>query len=385
MNGANNQNSGVIWVTGYSASGKTTVGRKLEMKLRSAGLQTVFLDGDDLRSIFGNRWGYDRENRIELSKVYFRFSSHLAAQGLTVIIAAVSMYDEVRVWLKENVPNSIEVYLEVPEYERIKRDKSTKNIYRLNKDLTTMYDESKEPDIVIQNFGKMDPDTAAEEIKQYFQKKGLGRRANRGRNQHWDAFYDSEVAPIDSSLFAISVARTLPENCDLLEVGCGNGRDANYFDTLGHNVTAIDASDSAIKFCQKRYGNQSITFHSGTIGTLSAADSKKYSAIYSRFCIHAMTPIEENEFLNTATKLLLPKGKMYLECRSINDPLARKGEVISPTERISGHYRRFIVLDELVHSLERANLRVIEAIESKGLAIYKDEDPMVIRITAQLD
>ncbi|MEA3642831.1 MAG: adenylyl-sulfate kinase [Lamprobacter sp.] len=81
---------GVIWVTGYSASGKTTVARKLEFKLRQAGLRSVYLDGDDLRAIFGNHWGYAREERIELTRIYFRLCNHLAAQGLTVIIAAVA-------------------------------------------------------------------------------------------------------------------------------------------------------------------------------------------------------------------------------------------------------------------------------------------------------
>ncbi len=41
----------VIWIIGYSASGKTTVARKLAFKLRADGVRTVSLDGDDLRAI----------------------------------------------------------------------------------------------------------------------------------------------------------------------------------------------------------------------------------------------------------------------------------------------------------------------------------------------
>ncbi len=73
---------------------------------------------------------------------------------------------------------------------------------------------------------------------------------------------------------------------------------------------------------------------------------------------------------------------MYLECRSINDPLARLGEVISPTERIHGHYRRFIILAELRQRLEEAGFNVDQALESTGLALYHGEDPVVIRIRA---
>ena len=49
--------SGVIWITGFSSSGKTTVGRKAELLLRKKSVNTIFLDGDDLRSIFAGRWG----------------------------------------------------------------------------------------------------------------------------------------------------------------------------------------------------------------------------------------------------------------------------------------------------------------------------------------
>lgn len=67
---------------------------------------------------------------------------------------------------------------------------------------------------------------------------------------------------------------------------------------------------------------------------------------------------------------------------SINDPLAREGEVISPTERIHGHYRRFIVRDDLIQSLQTIGFSIDDAVESTGLAPYKNEDPVVIRIRA---
>jgi bifunctional enzyme CysN/CysC len=132
--------SGVIWVTGYSASGKTTVARKLAAGLNQRGIHAVFLDGDDLRAIFCRRWGYERQDRIELAKVYFRLCSHLASQGVTVIISAVAMYEEVRCWLKENVSNAFEVYLNVPESVRMERDRLTKKLYQKEKNnFSSMY------------------------------------------------------------------------------------------------------------------------------------------------------------------------------------------------------------------------------------------------------
>lgn len=61
--------NGVIWVTGFSSSGKTTVARKVCRILKDRNVSTIFLDGDDLRSIFSNSWGYDRKDR--LSRIAF--------------------------------------------------------------------------------------------------------------------------------------------------------------------------------------------------------------------------------------------------------------------------------------------------------------------------
>lgn len=371
--------SGVIWVTGYSASGKTTVGRKLEAKLRADGLKTVFLDGDDLRSIFGEKWGYQRENRIELAKVYFRLCSHLASQGLTVVIAAVAMYDEVRQWLKVNVPNSYEVFLDVPERYRIERDKKTKGIYSRIGDVSSLYDEPKNPDLTVPNYD-LSPDDAAEKIKAYFYSGDANRVADRGKGQHWDSFYKAPAAPLDASPFAQTVVECLAPARKLLEVGCGNGRDAAYFGRLGHDVTALDTSASAVSFCKQQYADLPINFVEGSATSLLPDNRATFSDIYSRFCIHAMTFDEQDAFLGACRELLVPGGTLHIECRSINDPLARKGEVISPTERIHGHYRRFIVREDLEAQLVSYGFDILEAIESNGLAKFGDEDPVVIRV-----
>ena len=60
-----------------------------------------------------------------------------------------------------------------------------------------------------------------------------------------------------------------------------------------------------------------------------------------------------------------------------------KGEVISSNERSEGHYRRFIDFNELKSRLIDAGFEIEESLESNGLAIYKDDDPVVIRIIAK--
>ena len=111
-------------------------------------------------------------------------------------------------------------------------------------------------------------------------------------------------------------------------------------------------------------------------------NKKKYDLIYSRFVVHAMSMDEELEMLKTSYQLLNKNGQFFIECRSINDPLSNTGEILSHTERIEGHYRRFIILDELKQRLIQVGFEIIEAIESSGLANLEEEDPVVIRVTA---
>ncbi|MEA1053004.1 adenylyl-sulfate kinase [Lamprobacter modestohalophilus] len=375
---------GVIWVTGYSASGKTTVARKLEFKLRQAGLRSVYLDGDDLRAIFGNHWGYAREQRIELTRIYFRLCSHLAAQGLTVVIAAIAMYDETRAWLKTNVPNAIEVFLDVPESERRQRDAQTKGIYARNQDLSTLYDAPSAPDMTIANHGETTPEQAAEQILTHYLSAGARRDADHGKRAYWEQYYATAAAPDEPSSFACVVAPRLTPACRLLEVGCGNGRDAAYFARQGHAVTAIDPAAAAIAASRVRYAHLQVRFMQGQIAELATELEGAFAVIYSRFVLHAMTLDEEGVFIAQARHWLQPNGRLYLECRSINDPLARKGDIISPTERLAGHYRRFIILDELCERLLQHGFRIEEAVEAKGLAQLGDDDPVVIRITASV-
>ena len=95
-----------------------------------------------------------------------------------------------------------------------------------------------------------------------------------------------------------------------------------------------------------------------------------------------MSMDEELEMLKTSYQLLNKNGQFFIECRSINDPLSNTGEILSHTERIEGHYRRFIILEELKQRLIQVGFEIIEAIESNGLANLEEEDPVVIRVKA---
>ena len=374
--------TGIIWITGYSGSGKTTVGRVVERELQRRQVRAIFLDGDDLRNIFAEKWGYVRSERIELAHVYFRLCSYLSSQGFTVVLAAVAMYEEVREWIRANSPNVLEIYLDVPEEERIRRDKLTKNVYSRLGSLNKLYDEPHAPNLRIAAYGDVSPDVAAHRIIDYFLSLGTEDHVNQGKTDHWEKFYSKHAGEQAPSPFARHVAEHLQGDESLLEVGCGNGRDATFFKRQGLKVTAIDASHAAIEVCRKLHGEDGIRFAAGKLGEDKLSLGREFDVIYSRFVLHAMTEAEQDRTLRAASEALRPGGRLFVECRSINDPMARLGEVISPTERIHGHYRRFIIFDDLVQRLQEIGFVIDDAVEKTGLAVYKDEDPMVIRVAA---
>lgn len=371
----------VVWISGFSASGKTTVGRHVEATLRQRGAPVIFLDGDDLRSIFAGRWGYSPDERTDLARVYFRLCSHLSSQGFTVVICAVAMYEDARRWLRENVPAALEVFLDVPEDERQRRDGATKKIYAQLQGDEPGYDLPEAPDVVVRNHGNVTPEEAAAQIVRALDDRPSERRADHGRSGHWEAFYANPQAPVEPSSFARAVSAVLDQPVRLLEIGCGNGRDAAFFAGEGHDVVAVDRSAVAIDTARATHGAERLEFRAGEISELNEDDGA-FGAIYSRFCLHAMTPPEEDEFLRHARRLLPPAGRLLIECRSINDPLARKGEVISKTERLHGHYRRFIVAGELRAKLDALGFAIVEFTETAGVAKLGDDDPVVLRVVA---
>jgi cytidine diphosphoramidate kinase len=121
----------VIWITGLSGAGKTTVGRLVHRMLEDRGQAAIFLDGDELRSLFPLGDRFDRDSRLQLALGYGKLCRLLASQGYAVVCATISMRCEVYAWNRDNLPGYVEVFLDVDEKTRRQRD--PKSYYALIK------------------------------------------------------------------------------------------------------------------------------------------------------------------------------------------------------------------------------------------------------------
>ena len=92
----------VIWLIGLSAAGKTSVGRILAQRLKARHANLVFLDGDVLREVWGDRLGHDVAGRRANAHRISHLCRVLDAEGIHVVAAVLSLFPEWQRWNREN-------------------------------------------------------------------------------------------------------------------------------------------------------------------------------------------------------------------------------------------------------------------------------------------
>ena len=205
--------------------------------------------------------------------------------------------------------------------------------------------------------------------------------------KYWTNYYATNQMPKEPSTFAQFILPKLKKNKQLIELGCGNGRDSIYFSKNGLNVHAVDQVKNEIDFLNKNFNEENITFIAEDFTSLENTNNKlikntKYDYIYSRFTFHSINEEKENNTLDWIENNLKKEGLFLLEARSIKDPMFKQGNTLSDTENFTTHYRRYMELEKILKKLELKNLKVIYKKEDKDLAVYKDDNPVVIRIIA---
>lgn len=203
--------------------------------------------------------------------------------------------------------------------------------------------------------------------------------------RYWNEYYNSKGTPaLLPSTFAKFVHESghLSEGDSLLDVGCGNGRDTFYFIRNGINAFGVDASSSAIE------GNRATANKLGcsnngfdVCDVMRKEDLEKYSdfdSLYARFFLHAIPKEGQKTFFHFLSNSSIKK--VFLELRTLNDPLFQKGEQLSNDEAFTDHYRRFLSLEHVLEEISLLPYEVIYQIEPTDLSPHGDDNPSLGRI-----
>jgi adenylylsulfate kinase len=111
----------VLWFTGLSGSGKSTIAVRVHEELKRRGVDVEYIDGDALREVFPNT-GFTRAEREEHLRRTGYMASRLAAHGVTVVASFVSPYRESRDFIRRHCRKFVEIYVATPLDECERRD-----------------------------------------------------------------------------------------------------------------------------------------------------------------------------------------------------------------------------------------------------------------------
>jgi adenylyl-sulfate kinase len=113
----------VVWLTGLSGAGKSTIAEGLAPRLRALGRRVEVLDGDAVREHLSKGLGFSRDDR-DTNVARIAWVAHLLARnGVVVIVSAISPYREAREAARRTIGDFVEVHVAPPLEECIRRDR----------------------------------------------------------------------------------------------------------------------------------------------------------------------------------------------------------------------------------------------------------------------
>lgn len=189
---------------------------------------------------------------------------------------------------------------------------------------------------------------------------------------YWDNFYKLGLAPRNESDFARFVLGHIVENDEqhnlLLDVACGNGRDTFFFHKNGIESTGIDLS--------VKPDSKEPVFIKDDILTFNYSG---YNLIYLRFIVHAL---KEHEFDTLLLQLAKSETRstLFIETRSskgVTDE--QKSETFFRSPIGEEHFRMLYSFDYLIKKVSQY-FDVIHQEENRGLSVFKEDDPVCIRL-----
>ncbi|MCE2594559.1 adenylyl-sulfate kinase [Motilimonas cestriensis] len=178
-----NQQACVLWFTGLSGAGKSTVAGAVEQRLHQLGVHTYLLDGDNVRHGLCCDLGFSDDDRKENIRRVGEVAKLMVDAGLIVLTAFISPHRAERQMVRELLPEGefAEVYVDVPLDICEQRD--PKGLYKKARageitnftGIDSVYEAPQNPEIQVEN-GERPLSEAVDQIIQYLEQHGYINR-----------------------------------------------------------------------------------------------------------------------------------------------------------------------------------------------------------------
>lgn len=118
----------IIWLTGISGAGKTTLSDAIARRFKPLIPELIQIDGDEIRALFGASLSFQEADRYEQIQRIQRLANMLDRQKMVVLVAALYGHPDLFAWNRANFSKYYEIYLEAPLELVHRRD--PKSLYR---------------------------------------------------------------------------------------------------------------------------------------------------------------------------------------------------------------------------------------------------------------
>ncbi len=184
----NGHGAAILWFTGLSASGKSTLSRLVEKELFARGCNTYILDGDNVRHGLNSDLGFSPEDRVENIRRIGEVAKLMMDAGVITLTAFISPYREDRQRCRELVPEGrfLEIHCRCSLQECERRD--PKGLYRRARageipeftGISAPYEEPEAPELVLQT-DELTPEQCVERVVAELARRGIIGPAGDGR------------------------------------------------------------------------------------------------------------------------------------------------------------------------------------------------------------